>query len=239
MELAQRIDELWESGELDPEPIEEAIALLDRGEARVAEKRDGEWAVNEWAKKAILLYFRLRKVRADGRRRPSLPRQDPGEGRLRRARCSRRAAGGRALRLLPVRGRRAHARLREHRSLGRAEDDGRYVGDGRIVRPDRRGRPPRRRCGHRRRAGAAAGSSRHRRGRRLSRLARRRRRRSGRREGGRHRAQRRPRGFDSDHRRHRARSRSSTAATCRLARSSCPARGRRSTPPGATSFPAR
>ena len=62
MKVAQRIDELWDSGELDPEPIEAAIALLDRGEARVAEKRDGEWTVNEWAKKAILLYFRLRKV---------------------------------------------------------------------------------------------------------------------------------------------------------------------------------
>jgi 2,3,4,5-tetrahydropyridine-2,6-dicarboxylate N-succinyltransferase len=62
MELAERIDHLWESGELDPEPIEEAIALLDRGEVRVAEKRDGSWVVNEWAKKAILLYFRLRKV---------------------------------------------------------------------------------------------------------------------------------------------------------------------------------
>ena len=48
MDVARRIDELWESGELDPEPIEEAIALLDRGEARVAEKRDGEWIVNEW-----------------------------------------------------------------------------------------------------------------------------------------------------------------------------------------------
>ena len=62
MDVASRIDELWESGELDPEPIEEAVGLLDRGEARVAEKRDGEWVVNEWAKKAILLYFRLRKV---------------------------------------------------------------------------------------------------------------------------------------------------------------------------------
>jgi 2,3,4,5-tetrahydropyridine-2,6-dicarboxylate N-succinyltransferase len=62
MELAERIDELWESGTLEAEPIEEAIALLDRGEARVAEKRDGEWVVNAWAKKAILLYFRLRKV---------------------------------------------------------------------------------------------------------------------------------------------------------------------------------
>ena len=62
MELQARIDELWEAGALDPGPIEEAIALLDRGEVRVAEKRDGEWVVNEWAKKAILLYFRLRKV---------------------------------------------------------------------------------------------------------------------------------------------------------------------------------
>ena len=61
-ELRDRIDELWERGELDPEPIEEAISLLDRGELRVAEPGDGGWVVNEWAKKAILLYFRLRKV---------------------------------------------------------------------------------------------------------------------------------------------------------------------------------
>ena len=62
MDIAQRIDDLWDSGELDPEAIEGAIGLLDRGEARVAERRDGEWVVNEWTKKAILLYFRLRKV---------------------------------------------------------------------------------------------------------------------------------------------------------------------------------
>ena len=41
------------------EAVEAAIGLLDRGEARVAEKRDGQWAVNEWLKKAVLLYFRL------------------------------------------------------------------------------------------------------------------------------------------------------------------------------------
>jgi 2,3,4,5-tetrahydropyridine-2-carboxylate N-succinyltransferase len=62
MELAQRIEELWERDELDTEPIEEALRLLDRGEVRVAERRNGEWVVNEWTKKAILLYFRLRKV---------------------------------------------------------------------------------------------------------------------------------------------------------------------------------
>jgi len=62
MELAERIEDLWESGALEPEPIEDALARLDRGEARVAEKQNGVWVVNEWAKKAILLYFRLRKV---------------------------------------------------------------------------------------------------------------------------------------------------------------------------------
>ena len=37
----------------------EAIGLLDSGQARVAERRDGDWAVNEWLKKAVLLYFRI------------------------------------------------------------------------------------------------------------------------------------------------------------------------------------
>jgi 2,3,4,5-tetrahydropyridine-2,6-dicarboxylate N-succinyltransferase len=38
--------------------VEESIALLDSGQARVAEKIDGRWVVNEWLKKAVLLYFR-------------------------------------------------------------------------------------------------------------------------------------------------------------------------------------
>src|SRR5438093_5105580 len=40
--------------------VEEAIALLDQGQVRVAELRDDDWVVNEWLKQAILLYFRLR-----------------------------------------------------------------------------------------------------------------------------------------------------------------------------------
>jgi len=36
-----------------------AIEMLDSGKARVAEKKDGEWVVNEWLKKAVLLYFRI------------------------------------------------------------------------------------------------------------------------------------------------------------------------------------
>ncbi len=62
MEIATRIDELWEAGEIEAAPIEEAIRLLDAGEVRVAQPVDGRWLVNEWVKKAILLYFRLRKV---------------------------------------------------------------------------------------------------------------------------------------------------------------------------------
>src|SRR6187549_3537632 len=38
--------------------IEESIELLDSGRARVAEKKDGQWTVNQWLKKAVLLYFR-------------------------------------------------------------------------------------------------------------------------------------------------------------------------------------
>ena len=62
MDLPRRIDELFEAGELEAAPVEEAIRLLDAGEVRVAEPRDEGWVVNEWAKKAILLYFKLRKV---------------------------------------------------------------------------------------------------------------------------------------------------------------------------------
>ena len=40
--------------------IEHAIDLLDSGEARVAERRSvGQWQVNEWLKKAVLLSFRI------------------------------------------------------------------------------------------------------------------------------------------------------------------------------------
>ncbi len=39
--------------------VDRSIAALDAGDLRVAEKRDGEWQVNEWAKKAVLLSFRV------------------------------------------------------------------------------------------------------------------------------------------------------------------------------------
>jgi 2,3,4,5-tetrahydropyridine-2-carboxylate N-succinyltransferase len=61
------IDAAWEArdsitlttkGEIR-DAVEAALDLLDSGKARVAEKRDGAWQVNQWLKKAVLLSFRL------------------------------------------------------------------------------------------------------------------------------------------------------------------------------------
>src|SRR5262245_23031950 len=67
-ELARTIDEAFEKrdgvGPTTKGPIREAVEtvleLLDRGEARVAEKQaDKSWRVHQWLKKAVLLSFRL------------------------------------------------------------------------------------------------------------------------------------------------------------------------------------
>jgi len=66
-DLASTIDAAWEDranlgfsteGAVR-EAVAEALNLLDRGEARVAEPVDGGWQVNQWLKKAVLLSFRL------------------------------------------------------------------------------------------------------------------------------------------------------------------------------------
>jgi 2,3,4,5-tetrahydropyridine-2,6-dicarboxylate N-succinyltransferase len=41
----------------DGRAIDQVMAMLDAGEVRVAEPRDGEWVTNAWIKEAILLYF--------------------------------------------------------------------------------------------------------------------------------------------------------------------------------------
>ena len=63
-ELERRIEAAFASGEIAPaaDAVEETIRLLDGGELRVAELQGDEWVVNEWAKKAILLFFRLQKL---------------------------------------------------------------------------------------------------------------------------------------------------------------------------------
>jgi 2,3,4,5-tetrahydropyridine-2-carboxylate N-succinyltransferase len=71
-ELEPLIDELWEKRDsLGPDTdvqvrklVEWAIGLIDSGEVRVAEKRGGEWVVNQWLKKAVLLSFRVNPMEA-------------------------------------------------------------------------------------------------------------------------------------------------------------------------------
>ncbi len=41
------------------EAIEQALQLLDSGQGRVAEKTSGDWVVNQWLKKAVLLSFKI------------------------------------------------------------------------------------------------------------------------------------------------------------------------------------
>ena len=43
--------------------IHETIDLVDKGKIRVANKKNGKWEVNQWIKKAILLSFRINKMK--------------------------------------------------------------------------------------------------------------------------------------------------------------------------------
>ena len=66
--LQQQIEQAWEDRSLlETESIrntiESVIDRLDRGELRCAEPlADGSWQVNEWVKKAVILYFPIRKM---------------------------------------------------------------------------------------------------------------------------------------------------------------------------------
>lgn len=42
--------------------IEAVVEALDQGTARVAEPQEGSWQVNDWAKKAVILYFGIRAM---------------------------------------------------------------------------------------------------------------------------------------------------------------------------------
>jgi 2,3,4,5-tetrahydropyridine-2-carboxylate N-succinyltransferase len=73
--LAKTIDDAFEArNDIGPstkglvrEAVDAALELLDRGEARVAEKQaDNSWRVNQWLKKAVLLSFRLNDMAVIG-----------------------------------------------------------------------------------------------------------------------------------------------------------------------------
>jgi 2,3,4,5-tetrahydropyridine-2-carboxylate N-succinyltransferase len=67
MELKKIIESAWDNRALLQEKITgeavfEVLDQLDRGEIRVAHNEGGRWIVNEWIKKAVILYFPLRQM---------------------------------------------------------------------------------------------------------------------------------------------------------------------------------
>jgi len=61
-DLKNQIEKAWEDRSLlnnadTVEAIKTVIEKLDKGEIRVAEPNGNEWIVNEWVKKAVILYF--------------------------------------------------------------------------------------------------------------------------------------------------------------------------------------
>lgn len=67
-ELKKLIEDAWEDRTLLAykeyiEAIEQVIDHLDRGEIRVSEPIGSRWHVNEWIKKAVILYFPIREMK--------------------------------------------------------------------------------------------------------------------------------------------------------------------------------
>jgi 2,3,4,5-tetrahydropyridine-2-carboxylate N-succinyltransferase len=71
MSLARIIEDAWDARDTlnaqtrgaVRDAVDQALADLDSGKARVAEKSSGEWVVHQWLKKAVLLSFRLNDMR--------------------------------------------------------------------------------------------------------------------------------------------------------------------------------
>lgn len=66
-ELRKTIENAWENRELlkdaaTQSAIKEVIELLDKGRFRVAEPNGDNWQVNEWIKKAVVLYFPIQQM---------------------------------------------------------------------------------------------------------------------------------------------------------------------------------
>ncbi len=67
MDIKVLIEKAWEDRSLlgqktTREAIESVIEQLDKGVIRVASPVDGEWVVNDWIKKAVILYFPIREM---------------------------------------------------------------------------------------------------------------------------------------------------------------------------------
>ncbi|MBP9186264.1 MAG: 2,3,4,5-tetrahydropyridine-2,6-dicarboxylate N-succinyltransferase, partial [Bacteroidia bacterium] len=67
MGLQQTIEQAWDNRELLKDEntqvaIREVIEMLDKGKLRTAEPIDGGWQVNDWVKKAVIMYFPIQKM---------------------------------------------------------------------------------------------------------------------------------------------------------------------------------
>ena len=65
--MKEKIEKAWENRELIKEKetvraVEAAIEQIDKGKLRVAEPDGDKWQVNEWVKKAVVLYFPIRQM---------------------------------------------------------------------------------------------------------------------------------------------------------------------------------
>ena len=152
--LAKTIDDAFENRDtIGPKTkgavrkaVEAALDLLDRGEARVAERQaDGRWQVNQWLKKAVLLSFRLNDMSVI----PGGPGKavwwDKVDSKFKGWSAAKfKKAGFRAVPGCVVRrsayiapGVGADAVLRQSRRLCRLRHHGRHLGDRRLLRADR------------------------------------------------------------------------------------------------------
>ena len=66
-EIRNIIESAWDNRDLLKDEktintIRKVVDLLDKGALRVAEPIDGGWQVNEWVKKAVVLYFPIQKM---------------------------------------------------------------------------------------------------------------------------------------------------------------------------------
>lgn len=67
MSLQQTIENIWDNRDLlqnedSQKVIREVISLVDKGELRTAEPTENGWQVNEWVKKAVVMYFPIQKM---------------------------------------------------------------------------------------------------------------------------------------------------------------------------------
>ena len=66
-ELKSQIEQIWENRDLLKEDasqaaIREVIELIDQGQLRTAEPTANGWQVNEWVKKAVVMYFPIQRM---------------------------------------------------------------------------------------------------------------------------------------------------------------------------------